>query len=113
MTELLRKAALGSQRTDCAVRLLPSRLLKPSKPDAMIVNPLDSIVQLPLDPVESVGMLIEDSAVLAELRLDGVKSTGDLPKPLPYLFLEGLEPVRYHRSERIDSHSFTRHSSPL
>lgn len=58
------------------------------------------------------GMLIEDTAVLTELRLDGIKPTSDLPKPLPHLFQEGLEPVRYHRSELIDSDSFPRHGNP-
>ncbi len=87
-------------------------LFQPLQPNAVIIDPLDSAVQLPLDPVEAVGMLIEDTAVLTELRLDRIKSTSDAQKPFPYFPLEGLEPVRHHRSELIHSHSLTRHRSP-
>ncbi len=100
-------------RTAAGERALSSLLLfQPLQPNAVIINPFDCAVQLPLDPVEAVGMLIENATVITELRLDGIKSTSDAQKPLPYLLLEGLEPVRHHRSELIDSHSFTRHGNP-
>jgi len=87
-------------------------LFQPLQPNAVVINSFDGAVQLPLDPAEAVGMLIEDTAVFTELRLNSIKPAGDLPKPLPHLFLQGLKPVRHHRRELIDSHSFPRHGNP-
>jgi hypothetical protein len=87
-------------------------LFQPLQPNAVVIDSFDGAVQLPLDPAEAVGMLIQDTAVFTELRLNSIKPATDPPKSLPHLFVQGLKPVRHRRGKLINSYSVPRHRSP-
>jgi hypothetical protein len=59
----------------------------------MIVNPLDSVVQLPLDPVEPCPVILEFVLNAIEPCAMFAKLLSNAAKPLPHFLLESLQPI--------------------